>query len=52
MYSTCSFQLVEELQEEEENVYCLQSYAAMLLQRLSDCSPELLKCLDICDDQL
>ena len=30
-------------------MYCLQRYAALLLQRITDNTPELLNCLDVCD---
>ncbi|XP_019851543.1 PREDICTED: uncharacterized protein LOC109581664 [Amphimedon queenslandica] len=42
-------ELVEELQEEKDDMYSLQSYAASLLQRLSHCSPELLNSFNIID---
>lgn len=40
---------MEELQEEKDNMYSLQSYAASLLQRLSHFSPELLNSFNIID---
>lgn len=41
-----SFQLLEELKEEEEDMVSLQNYTAMLLQRVVDNSPELLDSID------
>lgn len=38
---------MDELKEEEENVFTLQSYAALLLEKMTEHSPKLINCLDI-----
>ena len=45
-FDSLDLQLIDELREEEEDMYCLQSYTALLIQRINEHSPDLLNSLD------